>query len=93
MAATTHGRPRPRNTFTELEPVTLTIAASAVFSYYAAVILANVSGKEVPKATNVIAVMDGGTIKTQPKSVANFSTIAVTIPIIINAPTKQAHPW
>jgi len=84
--------PRPKNTFTEFDPVTLPIAASASLSYFAAVILAKVSGSDVPKATNVIAVIDGGTKRTHPKSVANFSTIAVTIPIIIREPTKQAHP-
>jgi hypothetical protein len=75
-----------------LDPVTLPIAASASSSYLAAVILAKVSGRDVPKATNVIAVTEGGTIRTHPKSVANLSTIAVTIPIMTRAPVKQAHP-
>ena len=77
-----HGTPRPRNTFTELLPVTLPMAAiahldiyisshhtqsgclveiviplSAVFSVVAAILLAKVSGREVPRATKVIAVI------------------------------------
>ena len=46
-----HGMPRPRKTLTELEPVMLPIAASAVSSLIAATLLAKVSGKEVPRAT------------------------------------------
>ncbi len=53
MAAMVHGKPRPRNTLTELLPVMLPIALSAVFSFLAAILLANVSGKLVPKATNL----------------------------------------
>ena len=49
--------PRPMKTLTELLPVTFPIALSAVFSETAAILLANVSGKEVPRATNVIAVI------------------------------------
>jgi len=45
------------NTFTELLPVTLPIALSAVFSLAAAALLAKVSGSEVPKATKVTAVI------------------------------------
>ena len=92
IVAITHGIPSPKNTFTEFDPVTLPIAASASSSYLAAVILAKVSGREVPKATKVMAVIDGGTIRTHPKSVANLSTIAVTKPIMARAPKKQAHP-
>ena len=51
----THGSPRPRNTLTELEPVTLPMALSAFFSLAAAALLAKVSGSDVPKATNVMA--------------------------------------
>lgn len=90
--ATTHGRPSPRKTFTEFEPVTLPTAASAYFSYWAAVILANVSGKEVPKATNVIAVIGGSTVSTHPNKVATYSTTAVTIPIIRREVKKHGHP-
>ena len=56
VVATTHGRPRPKNTFTELLPVMLPIALSAVLSPTAAAFEANVSGNEVPSATKVIAV-------------------------------------
>ena len=49
-----HGIPRPTNT--ELLPVTFPIALSAVFSFTAAALLANVSGREVPRATKVMAV-------------------------------------
>ena len=56
-ALITHGRPRPKNTFTELDPVTLPTAESAYLDVLAAVILANVSGSEVPIATIVIAVI------------------------------------
>lgn len=53
------GRPRPTKTLTELEPVTLPMAVSAVSDYLAAVILAKVSGREVPMATKVMAVTAG----------------------------------
>ena len=56
IALITHGSPRPRNTFTEFDPVTLPTAESAYSDDYAAVILAKVSGREVPIATIVIAV-------------------------------------
>lgn len=59
IALITHGRPRPKKIFTELEPVTLPTAASAYSDDLAAVMLANVSGREVPIATIVIAVIDG----------------------------------
>ena len=47
----TQGIPRPRKTFTELLPVILPMAASAVSSLVAATLLANVSGNDVPRAT------------------------------------------
>ena len=53
IAAITHGRPKPKNTLTELLPVTLPIALSAVFSVRQAIKLANVSGKLVPIATKL----------------------------------------
>lgn len=55
IAAMTHGRPRPRNTLTELLPVTFPTALSAYFSCTAAALDAKVSGRDVPRATNVIA--------------------------------------
>ena len=57
MAAMIHGIPRPIKTLTELLPVTLPIELSAVFSLTAAILLAKVSGREVPRATNVMAVI------------------------------------
>merc|ERR1719359_1326256 len=56
--AMSQGRPRPRNTLTELEPVTLPTELSAVSSCVAALLEAKVSGREVPRATKVMAVMD-----------------------------------
>lgn len=55
MVPINHGKPRPKNTFTEFDPVTLLIEASAVSSSRAAVREANVSGSEVPRATKVMA--------------------------------------
>ena len=57
MAAMVHGSPRPKNTLTELLPVTFPMALSAVFSPTAAALLANVSGRDVPSATKVMAEM------------------------------------
>lgn len=54
-AAMSHGNPRPRNTLTELLPVTFPMALSAYFSCTAAVLEAKVSGREVPRATKVMA--------------------------------------
>lgn len=53
----THGSPSPKNTFTEFEPVTFPTAESAYFDVRAAVMLAKVSGREVPIATIVMAVI------------------------------------
>ena len=62
VTAIAHGSPRPKNTFTLLDPVTLPMAESADRPAYsevlAAVILAKVSGNEVPRATRVMAVID-----------------------------------
>lgn len=55
---------------TELEPVTLPIAESALLEDLAAVIEAKVSGSEVPIATIVIPVTDGLKSITQPRTVA-----------------------
>jgi len=77
---------------TELDPVTFPTALSAYFSALAAAIDANVSGKEVPSATKVIAVIDGLIPSTHPKRVAISETRAVTIPITPRAQQKQAHP-
>jgi hypothetical protein len=66
MAAITHGSPRPKNTLTELEPVTLPIALSAVLSFLADIADANVSGSDVPMATKLSNAHD--TIKKRTKS-------------------------
>lgn len=92
ITAITHGRPSPRKTFTEFEPVTLPTAASAYFSYEAAVIDAKVSGNDVPRATNVIAVTDGLIARTHPKRFANSPTTNVTIPIKASEITKVRIP-
>lgn len=57
MVAMTQGRPNPRNTLTEFDPVMFPIAESADSEFLAADILAKVSGNEVPRATSVIAVV------------------------------------
>jgi len=88
----TQGRPSPKNTLTELDPVTFPTAESAYFSAYAAAIDAKVSGREVPRATKVIAVIDGLTPKIQPNNVATSPTTAVTIPMTASAAMKQTQP-
>ena len=88
----THGKPNPRKTFTELDPVTLPMAESANSDCYAAVTLANVSGREVPTATNVMAVIDGSRPTTQPRSSATEPTMAVIIPINTSAMKKAGAP-
>lgn len=50
-----HGSPSPKKTLTELDPVTLPMALSACFSPTAAAFEAKVSGREVPRATKVMA--------------------------------------
>lgn len=87
------GRPKPRKTFTEFEPVTFPIAASAQSASFAAVIDANVSGREVPRATKVIAVTLYLIPSAQPNKVAASLTMAVTIPIIVSATVKETHPF
>jgi len=81
VEAMAHGRPRPKKTFTEFDPVTLPIAESAYSDDLAAVILAKVSGKEVPRATRVMAVTDSSMPTTHPKSSAISPTMPVTTPI------------
>lgn len=92
VVATIHGRPSPKKTLTEFEPVTLPTASSAYFSFLAAVIDANVSGRDVPRATKVIALIGAGTPITHPKAVATYSTKAVTIPIINRDTTNDSLP-
>ena len=77
---------------TELEPVTFPIAESAYYEDLAAVILAKVSGREVPIATRVMPVTAGFRPITHPKTVATSPTIVVMIPIRARAIPKAAHP-
>jgi hypothetical protein len=70
MAAISQGRPKPKNTLTEFDPVTLPIALSAVLSCIAANLDAKVSGRLVPSATNVIAVTESFIPTIQPKMLA-----------------------
>lgn len=92
MVATNHGSPSPKNTFTQFDPVTLPIAASANSELLAAVTEAKVSGSEVPKATKVIAVTDCLTLAMHPNKFANSATMAVTTPIMNKETKKAAHP-
>lgn len=88
----THGRPSPKKTFTQLEPVTLPTAESAYSEVLAAVILAKVSGREVPMATRVMAVTAPLRLMTQPKMVATSATMAVMIPMKQRAIMKAGTP-
>lgn len=69
-----HGSPQPKKTLTAFDPVILPTAASALSDYLAAVILANVSGRDVPKATRVIEATDSLIYSTQPRTVATSPT-------------------
>ena len=93
VEAIAHGSPRPRNTFTELEPVTFPIAESAYSDCLAAVMDAKVSGSDVPRATIVIAVTDYSIPKTHPRTLAISPTTAVTRPIIPRDTMKAAFPF
>jgi len=88
----THGSPRPKKTLTEFEPVTLPTAASAYSLDLAAVILANVSGREVPMATIVIAVICGCIPRTHPIASATSPTTPVIIPMKESAIMKAGFP-
>jgi len=92
IALITHGSPRPKNTLTELEPVTLPTAASAYSLDLAAVMLAKVSGREVPMATMVIAVICGYRPTTHPIASATSPTTPVIIPINDSAMMKAGFP-
>ena len=92
MEAITHGKPRPRKTLTELDPVTLPTAESAYSDDLAAVILAKVSGNEVPRATRVIAVTESGIPHTHPSIDATSPTMAVTPPMKVRATMNAGHP-
>ena len=92
IVAITHGNPNPRKTLTEFDPVTFPTAESAYFSADAAAIEAKVSGREVPRATNVIAVTDGLILRTHPKRSANSPTTYVTIPMKASDTKKVGTP-
>jgi hypothetical protein len=76
-----HGKPRPKNTFTEFEPVTFTMEASAWESFMAAAREAKVSGREVPRATKVMAVTQSLRSHKQPNIAAMSAITAVSSPI------------
>lgn len=71
----------------------LPIAESAVSEFLAAVILAKVSGREVPRATRVMAVIESSMPSSQPRRVANYSTMAVQMPMKARATMKAALPF
>lgn len=68
------------------------MAESANSEFLAAVILANVSGREVPTATRVIAVTAGLRPIVQPRTVATSATTAVMVPMKVRAIIKAGHP-
>eukprot|EP00732_Lithocolla_globosa_P002104 Lithocolla_globosa_v1_NODE_1276_length_2703_cov_31.340883.p2 type:complete len:168 gc:universal NODE_1276_length_2703_cov_31.340883:2575-2072(-) len=80
--------PKPKKTLTELLPVTFPRLLSAVVSITAAVLEAKVSGKEVPKATMVIAVTESFKPTEQPNKAAKSPIKAVIIPIKTRAIKK-----
>lgn len=92
MLAIVQGSPRPRKTFTELLPFTLPTELSAVLSINAAVLLANVSGILVPKATNVMAVMASSIPIKHPKVPARSFMIVVRSPITARDIRKHGQP-
>lgn len=77
---------------TEFDPVTFPTAESAWGDVFAAVILAKVSGRDVPIATSVIAVIWGSKLITQPISSATSPTIPVMMPIKESATIKAGLP-
>jgi len=77
---------------TEFDPVTLPTAESALSDCLAAVILANVSGSDVPRATRVMAVTELGSPITQPSKPATSPTIAVTPPMKHKAIMNEGYP-
>jgi len=84
--------PIPRKTLTALLPVTLPIDESAYWSLMAATLLANVSGRLVPRATNEIAVTASFRPIVQPKLDARSPMKAVSTPIPDIDTVKQAQP-
>lgn len=87
-----HGRPQPKNTFTAFDPLIFPTASSALSCCLAAVILANVSGKDVPRATTVMAATDSLIPMQHPNTVATSPTTNVTNPIYARDVTKHGPP-
>jgi len=87
-----HGIPSPKNTLTELDPVTFPTAASALSDSLAACMEAKVSGREVPSATKVMAVMLYFMPRAHPNIVAASPTTAVTMPMNDRAIPKAIQP-
>jgi hypothetical protein len=77
---------------TELEPVTLPTDASAYSSWSTARRDANVSGRDVPSATKVMAVIASPRPTTQPKSEASSPTTAVQMPMKTSETKKAGQP-
>jgi len=77
---------------TEFEPVIFPTAESALGLSLAAVILAKVSGRDVPMATKVMAVTPGLRPITHPIAPATSPTIAVSAPIKQIAAIKHGIP-
>mmetsp|Transcript_7043 Transcript_7043/g.15503 ORF Transcript_7043/g.15503 Transcript_7043/m.15503 type:complete len:226 (-) Transcript_7043:894-1571(-) len=86
------GRPRPRKTLTQLEPVMLPMEASALESACAAVLDAKRSGIDVPSATKTMALIAGSRPMAQPKRAAKSPTNTVRKAMKPSATQKAAHP-
>ena len=89
VVAKHQGRPSPKKTLTELDPVTFPIAESALCDSRAAVILARVSGSDVPNATSVTPVIDSGILNTHPNAVAKSLIRITTRPIHVRETRKH----
>ena len=68
------------------------MAASAYLLCSAAVLLANVSGSDVPNATNDMAVTDCLRPITHPNNDASSATTAVMQPMNMSATTNDSQP-
>lgn len=93
MEDTTHGKPRPKNTLTELLPVTFPMELSAFFSCWAACLLANRSGRLVPKATKVMAVTMSFKPIKQPNIPARSPMNVVKMAMKARAMIKANQPF
>jgi len=70
----------------------LPMAESANSDYLAAIILAEVSGSDVPTATKVIAVTAALSPRVHPRTVATSATMAVIDPMKVRAIMKAGIP-